>query len=110
MAFLFSPVVFISSIPPVTRSFTAATVVFSFLYAWLRWNGAESTPYLTLLPGSSLFYPWTFVTSALVETSIPEVCAIFRSNRVLGSRTLRTVRRHSHLRAGVVEIFGEAMG
>jgi len=30
-------------------------------------------PWLTLVPGTSLFYPWTFATSALVEVSIIEL-------------------------------------
>ncbi|KAF8922045.1 eukaryotic integral membrane protein [Mucidula mucida] len=72
MAMLSSPLTFISSVPVVTRLFTAATIVGSLFYAWLKWQGVESTPYLTLIPGSSVFYPWTFVTSAVVETSIPE--------------------------------------
>ncbi|KAJ7808223.1 hypothetical protein B0H14DRAFT_2870581 [Mycena olivaceomarginata] len=74
MAVLPSPLLFLASIPPVTRGFTAATVVLSLLYAWLVWTGATvNAPYLTVVPGSSLFYPWTFVTSVLVETSIFEV-------------------------------------
>ncbi|KAJ7631144.1 putative PDUPA2 [Roridomyces roridus] len=75
MAVLASPILFLSSIPPVTRYFTAATVVSSLFYAWLRYNGADSTPYLNVVPGSSIFYPWTFVTSVLVETSIFELVA-----------------------------------
>ncbi|KAJ7925962.1 eukaryotic integral membrane protein-domain-containing protein [Mycena leptocephala] len=54
MAVLPSPLLFIASIPPVTRGFTAATIVSSLFYA-------------------CLFYPWTFVTSVLVETSIFEL-------------------------------------
>jgi len=73
MAVLPSPLLFIASIPPVTRGFTAATIVSSLFYAWLRWNGTVDAPYLTVVPGSSLFYPWTFVTSVLVETSIFEL-------------------------------------
>ncbi|KAF4604951.1 hypothetical protein EYR40_003734 [Pleurotus pulmonarius] len=72
MAILSSPLQVITSTPPVTRGFTAATVAFSALYAWLQWHGAGPTPYLTLLPGSSLFYPWTLFTSAFVETNIFE--------------------------------------
>jgi len=74
MAVLPSPLLFIASIPPVTRGFTAATVVSSLFYAWLVWTGTTTdAPYLTVVPGSSLFYPWTFVTSVLVETSIFEL-------------------------------------
>ena len=71
----FAPVQFISSIPPATRAFTAATVVFTALYYFLVFTGNEgfAAPYLVLIPGSSLFYPWVFLTSAFVETSIVEV-------------------------------------
>jgi len=76
MAVLPSPVQFIASVPPVTRGFTGLTVICSLLYFWLHLqNNESSTPYLTLIPGSSLFYPWTFLTSALVETSVFEFIA-----------------------------------
>lgn len=73
---VFSPIQLLASIPPVTRTFTAATVSLSLLYLYLQWRmGPEyPTPYLTLVPGSSLFYPWTFFTSVFVETTIIEVC------------------------------------
>ncbi|KAF5368618.1 hypothetical protein D9758_002269 [Tetrapyrgos nigripes] len=73
MAILQSPLTFIASIPPVTRYYTLSTVVLSGVYGWLSWNGTYTTPYLTLVPGSSLFYPWTFVTSALVELTFWEL-------------------------------------
>ncbi|OCH94675.1 DUF1751-domain-containing protein [Obba rivulosa] len=76
MAILSSaPLQIITTTPPVTRAFTATTVAFSLLYYFLRWtsNGPFFAPYLVLIPGSSLFYPWTLLTSALVETSIVEL-------------------------------------
>lgn len=79
MAFLTtSPVQLIQSIPPVTRAFTAGTVVSSLLYYFLSWSGGPDFEgaYLVLVPGSSIFYPWTFVTSALVEVTIFEVSEI----------------------------------
>ncbi|PSR76642.1 hypothetical protein PHLCEN_2v8239 [Hermanssonia centrifuga] len=72
MAILSSaPLQFVASIPAVTRAFTAATVLLSLVYYWLLWTRDQdfSVPYLVLVPGSSIFYPWTFVTSAFVETS-----------------------------------------
>ncbi|KAI0068135.1 DUF1751-domain-containing protein [Artomyces pyxidatus] len=74
MAILSSPLQIIASIPPVTRYFTAATVVSSLFYFWLQWSSENgvAAPYLTLIPGSSLFYPWTFFTSVFFETSVVE--------------------------------------
>ncbi|KIJ22090.1 hypothetical protein PAXINDRAFT_95520 [Paxillus involutus ATCC 200175] len=74
MAILSTPLQYLTSIPPVTRAFTAATLAASSLYLWIWWTtGTTYTPWLTLVPGSSLFYPWTFATSALVEVSILEL-------------------------------------
>lgn len=74
MAVLSTPLQYLSSIPLITRVFTIATIVATSLYFWIWWtSGTTSTPYLTLVPGSSLFYPWTLVTSALVEISVLEV-------------------------------------
>jgi len=72
---VFSPIQLVASIPPVTRSFTAATVLFSLFYLYLQWKNETRypVPYLTLVPGSSLFYPWTLFTSVFVETSIYEL-------------------------------------
>lgn len=73
---VFSPVQLIASIPPVTRFYTATTVLLSFFYLYLQWKSETGypVPYLTLVPGSSLFYPWTFFTSVFVETTVYEVC------------------------------------
>lgn len=80
MAVLSSPVVLIQSIPPVTRIFTAATIVSSGVYGWLCWKGlrSEANQYMTVVPGYALFHPWTLVTSVLVETTIFEVSEIVR--------------------------------
>ncbi|KIL71680.1 hypothetical protein M378DRAFT_65232 [Amanita muscaria Koide BX008] len=71
MAVLSSPLSLLLSVPPFTRAFTATTIVFSSLHGWLWWTGKaqEFAPYLLMVPGSSLFRPWTFVTAALIETS-----------------------------------------
>jgi len=73
---VFSPAQLIASVPPLTRFFTLATVSISLFYLYLQWKSDATypLPYLTLVPGTSLFYPWTFFTSALVETTIYEVC------------------------------------
>ncbi|KAI9512527.1 DUF1751-domain-containing protein [Russula earlei] len=70
-----SPLQLVASVPPVTRCFAAATVLLSFFFLYLQWKDEITLPppYLTLVPGSSLFYPWTFFTSVFVETSIYEL-------------------------------------
>lgn len=74
MAILSTPLQYIKSVPPVTRFFTAATLASSTLYLWIRWTtGPTPVAYLTLVPGTSLFFPWTFATSALVEISVIEL-------------------------------------
>ena len=80
-----APLQLVSSIPPATRAITAATVLFSLLYYFLRWSSDEafSAPYLVLVPGSCLFYPWTFLTSAFVESTIIEVWIAFAEMRVI---------------------------
>jgi len=72
---VFSPIQLIASIPPVTRFVTAATVSLSLFYIYPQWKSETGypVPYLTLVPGSSLFYPWTFFTSFFVETSVYEL-------------------------------------
>ncbi|KAG6814109.1 hypothetical protein H0H92_002104 [Tricholoma furcatifolium] len=74
MAVLSSPLVLLQSIPPVTRAFTAATILSSGAYAWLRWKGMglEAADWMLVVPGSALFHPWTLVTSMFVETTIIE--------------------------------------
>lgn len=75
MAILSSPLQIIASTPITTRSFTASTVGFSLLYYLLRWlnNKPSAAPFITLVPGESIFYPWTFVTAGLVEVTLIEV-------------------------------------
>jgi len=77
MAVLLSPMILIQSIPPVTRGFTFATVVFSAVYGWLclQGLGQAAAQYMTVVPASALFYPWTLVTSMFVETSLLEFVA-----------------------------------
>ena len=73
MAVLGSPVQIWQSTPVVTRAFTAATLGCSLLYFWLTWQLGIRTPWLTLIPGESYFFPWVLLTSCLVETTIIEV-------------------------------------
>ncbi|RYO85962.1 hypothetical protein DL764_009081 [Monosporascus ibericus] len=63
------------NIPPVTRILIGALIVQSVLSAAVRyrqWSAHSEivVEWLTLIPQLSLFYPWTFVTSTLVENNI----------------------------------------
>ena len=106
-----APLHFITSIPPVTRAFTAATVVGSLVYYWLWWTREAdfSVPYLVLVPGTSLFYPWTFVTSVLVETTVLEV-RHSRMSQESGTHAHATALLHFARHTSLASIFGEAVG
>lgn len=75
------------NIPPLTRIVLVLLVGFSLLTGAIRytqWAGkfaggkydndarpsAILVPYLTIVPQSSLFYPWVFATATLVEQNI----------------------------------------
>lgn len=70
------------NVPPLTRALLILFVVATSLNAVIRyhkWSGSPSAsiqsrefyaPYLTLIPGTSIIYPWTFVTATLVEQNI----------------------------------------
>lgn len=63
------------NIPPVTRILLAVLVLQSLLSAAIRyrqWTAMSEIviPYLTLIPQLSLLYPWTFVTTTLVEHNV----------------------------------------
>ncbi len=75
MVVLSSPLALIQSVPPVTRAFTAFTVISSATYGYLWWKNLqlEAVLYLTLVPGGAIYAPWTFLTSAFVETTVFEV-------------------------------------
>ncbi|KJA25894.1 hypothetical protein HYPSUDRAFT_134134 [Hypholoma sublateritium FD-334 SS-4] len=77
MAVLSSPLVLLQSVPPVTRAFTGLTIVSSALYAYLCWKGWETevAHYMTIVPGSAFYAPWTLLTSAFVEPNIFEFIA-----------------------------------
>ena len=75
MAVPTSPLALIQSVPPVTRIFTAFTLILSAVYGSLWWKnlGLEATLYMTLVPGGVIYSPWTLVTAAFVETTVFEV-------------------------------------
>ena len=63
------------NLPPVTRITLGVLVVQSFLSAAIRYRQwtAQShivIPYLNLIPQLSIIYPWTFLTTTLVESNI----------------------------------------
>ena len=67
------------NIPPLTRGLLAGLLVLSLLNAAARyrsWEVDKTThigsrqyyaPYLTIIPGMSIAYPWVFVTATLAE-------------------------------------------
>ncbi|CAK7272035.1 hypothetical protein SEPCBS119000_004911 [Sporothrix epigloea] len=63
------------NLPPVTRIALGVLLVQSFLSAAIRYRqwSAQShivIPYLNLIPQLSIIYPWTFLTTTLVESNI----------------------------------------
>lgn len=63
------------NIPPVTRILLIVLVLQSFLSAVIRyrqWSEQSEIviPYLNLIPQLSLVYPWTFLTTTLVESNV----------------------------------------
>lgn len=68
------------NIPPATRVFLVSLLTLSLLYNIARWRQIGSTggtpetepiiPYLTLVPSTFLFYPWTLITATFVEQNI----------------------------------------
>ena len=67
------------NIPPLTRALLIALLVLSLLNAAARYRSWEVdktagvrsrqyyAPYLTIIPGMSIAYPWVFVTATLAE-------------------------------------------
>jgi len=63
------------NIPPITRILLIALVsqsLLSFAIRYRQWSGESDVvvPYLALVPQLSLIYPWTFLTTTLVENNI----------------------------------------
>ncbi|KAH7398882.1 eukaryotic integral membrane protein-domain-containing protein [Phaeosphaeria sp. MPI-PUGE-AT-0046c] len=71
------------NLPPLTRSLLAALVVFTLLNFALRPNSdwvekvekpligvGNGVPYLTIVPGRSIIYPWVFALAAVVEQNL----------------------------------------
>lgn len=63
------------NIPPVTRVLLVTLLSQSLLSAAIRYRQWSETskiviPYMTLIPQLSLAYPWTFLTTTLVEGNI----------------------------------------
>jgi membrane associated rhomboid family serine protease len=61
--------------PPVTRALLVVLLFQTVLDAAIRYRQWTADahiviPYLTLVPSLSIMYPWTFVTTTLVETNI----------------------------------------
>jgi hypothetical protein len=109
MAILSTPLQYITATPPVTRAFTALTLVFSVLYMTLAWQG-HSAPYLVLVPGHSIFYPWTFVTSALVETNPIEVRTFFPPRCTVLLKRSKTAAGNTHCHSAFAAVPRASLG
>lgn len=109
---VFSPIQLIASVPPLTRLFTLTTVLLSLSYLYSQWKSDATypLPYLTLVPGTSLFYPWTFFTSVFVETSIFEVSFHLHSQSNDSSDATFLARLHAHLRPSLSPLPRAALG
>lgn len=68
-------------IPPLTRAMIALLTTFSILNTIVRyrswsdrtdtWTGRKyHVPYLTIIPGVSIVYPWVFLTATFVEQNV----------------------------------------
>jgi membrane associated rhomboid family serine protease len=71
------------NLPPLTRSLLAGLVVFTLLNFALRPNSGwvekvekpligvgNGVPYLTIVPGRSIVYPWVFALATVVEQNL----------------------------------------
>lgn len=71
------------NLPPLTRSLLAGLVVFTLLNFVLRPNSdwvekvekpligvGNGVPYLTIVPGRSIIYPWVFALATVVEQNL----------------------------------------
>lgn len=71
------------NIPPLTRAILFGFLVFTSLNAYTRyrlWSSSATSrpfgdrsyhaPYITIVPGASLTYPWVFVTATFTEQNI----------------------------------------
>jgi membrane associated rhomboid family serine protease len=63
------------NIPPVTRILLIILIsssLLSFAIRYRGWNGTDDIviPYIALVPQLSLIYPWTFLTTTLVENNV----------------------------------------
>jgi hypothetical protein len=74
---LSSPLHYFTSTGPTTKVFSLLTLAFSLLYSWVQWRPtspwSSAFQYILVVPGSSVFYPWTFVVAGLVESSLLQV-------------------------------------
>lgn len=71
------------NLPPLTRSLLASLVVFTLLNIVLRpqdnlveklekpiMTVGDGVPYLTIVPGQSIMYPWVFLIATAVEANL----------------------------------------
>ncbi|KAG8999769.1 hypothetical protein FRB94_005943 [Tulasnella sp. JGI-2019a] len=84
MALLSTPLQAFQTTPPATRAISVLILVLSLTYQCLEYRATYAStpaitppvtafPYLVLVPGSWLWFPWTLVTSAFVEINVIEL-------------------------------------
>lgn len=77
MAVLSTPLQYLTSVPPATRTLAVLLIVFPAAYRWLEFSHYEPANYFLLIPGFFWLRPWTLVTAALIEINIFEARSAF---------------------------------
>ncbi|KAG8903318.1 hypothetical protein FRB99_003450 [Tulasnella sp. 403] len=78
MAFLSTRFDALLNTPPATRVIAGLILVSSLGYQYLSYTSgivppATTFPYILLVPGSVIYYPWTIISSVFVEASVLEL-------------------------------------
>lgn len=115
----------LSTVPPVTRLLTLALLGGSVFVGLLRASagpadlagvfrgGYDATlmyPWIVVVPGSVVWYPWTLLTAAFVEVNVIEVRTLPRTLFRLDSETLSAVCLLCHLPAARWEVSRACVG
>jgi len=83
MALLSTPLQTFQSTPPATKAIGLIILLSSLIFQYLYYVQAQASPvglvdtaatfpYIVMVPGSWMWYPWTIITSSFVETRVLE--------------------------------------